>query len=199
MQYLAGQEVAYNYDPFILTIPEGNYNGMTLASAIHDLLTGFAITFELEVVYDVARGTITIEAKSEGAVSNNGFLTPNDFGIMTWVSNNEGQHPWKDLRGNIQTLDINNLKSINGVLRNHDDQFVPVLQTEFLRTYESGFLDLLNIHNIYLHCPNLGRFNSIGVKGEISIIKRIPVISSFGYLISDSIVALHDKMDVSRQ
>ena len=67
------------------------------------------------------------------------------------------------------------------------------------KTYESGFLDLLNIHNIYMHCPNLGHFNSIGVRGENSIIKKIPVSSSFGYLILDSVVPPHDKMDVSRQ
>ena len=67
------------------------------------------------------------------------------------------------------------------------------------KTYESNFLDLLSIHNIYMHCPNLGHFNSIGPRGENSIIKEIPVSSGFGYLIIDSVVAPHDKMDVSRQ
>ena len=66
-------------------------------------------------------------------------------------------------------------------------------------TYESGFLDLLNIHNIYTHCPNLGHFNSIGVRGEKTIIKKVTVSSPFGYLILDSVVSPHDKMDVSRQ
>ena len=50
-----------------------------------------------------------------------------------------------------------------------------------------------------MHCPNLGHFNSIGVRGENYIIKKIPVSSSFGYLILDSVVSPHDKMDVSRQ
>ena len=50
-----------------------------------------------------------------------------------------------------------------------------------------------------MHCPNLGHFNSIGVRGENSIIKKIPMSSGFGYLIIDSVVAPHDKMDVSRQ
>ena len=67
------------------------------------------------------------------------------------------------------------------------------------KTYESGFLDLFNIHNIYIHCPNLGHFNSIGVRGENAIIKKIPVSSSFGYLILDSVVSRHDEMYVSRQ
>ena len=57
----------------------------------------------------------------------------------------------------------------------------------------------MNVHNVYLHCPNLGHFNSIGVRGENTIIKKVPVSSSFGYLVIDSVVAPHDKIDASRQ
>ena len=46
---------------------------------------------------------------------------------------------------------------------------------------------------------NLGHYNSIGVRGENTIVKKVPVSSSFGYLIMDSVVAPHDKIDVSRQ
>ena len=73
------------------------------------------------------------------------------------------------------------------------------LESEYYRSYESGFIDLLNVHNVYLHCPNLGHFNSIGVRGENTIIKKVPVSSGFGYLIIDSVVSPHDKIDVSRQ
>ena len=73
------------------------------------------------------------------------------------------------------------------------------LEPEYYRTCESGFIVLLNAHSVYLHCPNLGQFNSIGVRGENTIIKTTPVSSSFGYLIIDSAVAPHDKIDVSRQ
>ena len=37
------------------------------------------------------------------------------------------------------------------------------------------------------------------MRGENTIIKKIPVSSGFGYLIIDSVVAPHDKIDVSRQ
>jgi len=37
------------------------------------------------------------------------------------------------------------------------------------------------------------------VRGENTIIKKVPVSSSFGYLIIGSVVAPHDKIDVSRQ
>ena len=74
-----------------------------------------------------------------------------------------------------------------------------VRKTGYYISFESGFTDLLNVHNVYLHCPNLGHFNSIGVRGESIIIKRIPVSSSFCYLITDYAVEPHGKIDVSRQ
>ena len=202
--YLAGggteYTMEYNYDGYILIIPEGNYSGITLASTIQELLNNVNTTLLFEVKYNVARGTITIQATSEGIASNNEFIIPTDFGIMTWQQINEGTQ-WKNREGVVQTLDdLNNLQSINNVLRNIDNEFVPVTsQSEFFRTWETGFLDLLSIHNIYMHCPNLGHFNSIGCRGENSIIKKIPVSSSFGYLILDSVVSPHDKLDVSRQ
>ena len=169
-----------------------------MASGIQELLNGFAATFDVEVLYHPARGTITIEAKCEGMDSHNKFNIPSDFGIMTWMSSTDSDYPWKNSQGNITTVEINNLKSSNGVLRN-PDMITINLESEHYRTYESGFTDLLNVHNVYLHCPNLGRFNSIGVRGENTIIKKAPVSSSFGYLITDSIVAPHDKIDVPRQ
>ena len=45
-------------------------------------------------------------------------------------------------------------------------------ETESYRTYENGFADLLNVHNVYLHCPNLDHFNSIGVSGDNTNIKK---------------------------
>ena len=108
-------------------------------------------------------------------------------------------YPWMDHQGTAIPIDINNLKSINGVLRNTEYVTLTLDHSLYYRSFESGFIDLLNVHNIYLHCPNLGHFNSIGVRGENAIFKKIPVSSGFGYLIIDSVSAPHDKMDVSRQ
>ena len=46
MEYLDGQECAYRWDPFMLTLPEGNYTGANPASGIQELLNGFAATFD---------------------------------------------------------------------------------------------------------------------------------------------------------
>ena len=99
---------------------------------------------------------------------------------------------WLDNNGQPTTVDTTNLMSINDILRHSVPQ-------DASNGFESGFLDLLNTHNIYMHCDNLGHYSTLGVRGENTIIKKVPVSSSFGYLIMDSVVAPHDKIDVSRQ
>ena len=91
-----------------------------MASGIQDLLNGFAVTFGFDVLYHPPRGTITIEAKSEGMGSHNKFYIPSDFGTMTWMGSTKRNYPWKDSQGNIATVEINNLQSANGVLKNSD-------------------------------------------------------------------------------
>ena len=59
----------------------------------------------------------------------------------------------------------NNLRSINEVLRNS----VLIPAESF---YEGGFIDLLDVHNIYIHSPNLGHYNSIGARGERTLINK---------------------------
>ena len=77
MMYLAGGGYditeGYNYDPHVLTLPEGNYTGPRMAAAIQELLNGFNVTFDFGVLYQPARGTITIEAKS-GNMAEHGKL-----------------------------------------------------------------------------------------------------------------------------
>ena len=63
----------YNYNPHSLMLPEGNYTGPQMAAAIRELLNGFAVSFDFEVLYLSARGTVTIEAKSEGMDEHNVF------------------------------------------------------------------------------------------------------------------------------
>ena len=68
---------------------------------------------------------------------------------MNWVSNTDSDYPRKDIEGNMQTVDINNIRPINGVLRNTEVIHFHQL-SDYYKSYESGFIDLLNAHNIYL-------------------------------------------------
>ena len=95
-----------------------------MAAAIQELLKGFNVTFDFEVLYHAARGAITIEAKSEGMDEHNDFYIPSDFGILTWVSSTGSDYPWNNRLGLITTVYNNSLQSINGVLRNTNSSTV---------------------------------------------------------------------------
>ena len=105
--------------------------------------------------------------------------------LLEWYGNHAAY-------GLIGTPDFSSLKYISEVFRNsinlHAEAF-----------YESGFIGLLNVHHIYIHSPNLGHYNSIGVRGESSTVKGYQFQTVFGYLILDPVVAQHGKIDVSRQ
>ena len=142
-----------------------------MASAIQELLNGFNVTFGFEVLYQPARGTITIEAKSGNMAEHDKFYIPSDFVILTWMSSTNNSYPWRDRQGFVTTVDNNNRHSLNGVLRN-SDMIAVSLESEYYKSYESGFIDLLNAHNVYMHCPNLGHCKCIGVRVENTIIKK---------------------------
>ena len=77
-------------------------------------------------------------------------------GISSWYGNNneETGHP-----------DYNNSRFINEVLRY-------TIQTSTNTSFETGFIDLLNVHNIYTHPSNSVHYSSIGVRGENTVIKE---------------------------
>ena len=173
----------------VMAIPIGNYNGTRLASTIHDLVQQRYTDSnypddDMSCEYDPVRGSIKITATFPFFILSDyrvGLLTT-DFGnSLVWVDSD-----------NETSVDLSNLCSINEALRNDASDQV------FSTNYESGFIDLLNVHNIFIH-SGLGHYSSVGLRGESTIIKQMPVSSSLGYLIMDSVVAAHDKIDVSRQ
>ena len=140
-----------------------------MASTVHNLLReryDGCISFpndEMICTCENARGTIKISANNpfqilpdSGAI----YLTENAGPALFWVGNNR----------ELTTIYLSNLRSINEALR-HDGYVVP-RRYDGYTTYESGFIDLLNVHNIYMHCPNLGHYGTIGVRRQSNIIKK---------------------------
>ena len=170
-----------------LTIPNGNYTGVSLASAIQSLLYKRFPNDDDRVYYESSRGILIFESLREFTI-----FTDDEVMELTYI-----QPPfavWNDVN-NEQTSapELGNAESINEILRN-------TVPKPTSKKFETEFLDLINTHNIYIHSPNLGfNYNTIGCKGENSIIKKVPVSSGFGYQILDTVVAPHDKIDVSRQ
>jgi hypothetical protein len=180
------------YHALALEIPAGNYTGSTLAAALQTELNIAEPDHSFVCVYNTASGSITIESTYIQL-----FYILSDYQIST--ATYSFAISWKDRIGNNVPFDFYNLKSLNEVIRNENNNEYHPLQVQGVSEHTTPFLDLLTVHNIYIHSNNLGHYNTIGVRGENTIIKKTPVSSGFGYMILDSVVAPHDKIDVSRQ
>ena len=180
------------YHPLALEIPSGNYTGSSLAMALQTELNIAEPDHQFVCIYNSTTGSITI--RSDHILL---FSILSDYQVMN--STITEFIFWKDRIGNDMCVDLYSLKSLNDVIRNSNNSEYHPLTTAGVSEIETGFIDLLNIHNIYTHSTNLCHYNSIGVRSESAIIKKVTVSSSFGYLIMDSVVAPHNKIDVSRQ
>ena len=144
-------------DGTVITIPTGNYNASRLASTVQDLVqqrytdTNY-FDDEKTCTYDNARGTIKITATFE-------FQILFDFRTMALTLGSGHSFVWVDSNDNGTSIDVNNLCSINELLGNYE------YEPGFGTTYESEFIDLLNAHSIYIHCPDPGHYDTVGVRG----------------------------------
>ena len=162
---MSNQDLTLSYP--LITVPRGNYTASSLVSIIESLLqTGFPDyvfsciynhnvgTFKLTNSNDLGFGILT----DEMALSLQGATYGAEQTLLKWYGNRVAY-------GLIGTPGFSNSRYINEVFRNSIN-----LPAE--TSYESGFIDLLNVHNICIHSPNLGHYNSIGVRGESSIVTK---------------------------
>jgi len=167
---------------FKLPLTPQNHTGLSLATDIQTTLNTFP-TYGFLVSYNTSKGTLTVNSSTNKTFR---FFTDRELRAMPKSTRiydkNSADLPFNQ----------DDLQSANSVLRNNETSITST-------TYTTQFIDLLNTHSIFIHSPHIGSFETLGVRGESTIIKKVPVTSSYGYLIVDSVVANHDKIDVSRQ
>ena len=120
----------------ILTVPSGNYTASALAAMLNNLLQTCFPNGNFSCVYHVSVGTITISPTMHFRIVTDDFVKTLQ-GISSWYGNNN----------EIGYPDYNNFRSINEVLR----YSTMALSNIF---FETGFVDLLNVHNVYIHSSN---------------------------------------------
>ena len=50
-------------------------------------------------------------------------------------------------------------------------------------SHESGLIDLRRVHSLYVHSPSFGAYNSVGPRGERTILAKIPCSVGYGQLV----------------
>jgi hypothetical protein len=155
----------------VITIASRNYIGTTFATELQSKLPLPGVT----VIYNADRHNLTITSTAQ-------FQIPTEAELATGLRNT-----WTG--GSYST---SNPQSVNEVLGNLTGASTLALN------YISQFLDFGFVRDIYIHSPTLTSYHTLGCRGESSIIKKIPVTSSFGSYVVDSITDRQDFLDVSK-
>ena len=166
-------------------IESGNYNGADLAIEMQLKIRAYInnTTFPnlLTVLYNAKQNTIIIDsAYAEWAFK---LLTPAD--ILNKLNNT-----WSG--ENYDAAKPNDMNEILGNLEGNSPWHTKITP------YQSDFLNLQPIRNIYMH-SSLGNYNTLGARGETSIIKKIPVTANINEVIFDQVLTGNDFGDCSKQ
>jgi len=173
----------------IITLSPGNYTAAELATEIqaklnevyrHESNPGIQPAFT--IAYNHKRNTIEFGFNMVGEVYK--VLTDRDIETL-----DDGY--WNGV--SYSTFDSQNCNEILQNTEGYSPEYTQSL------VYISGYISLQTVRNLYLSSPNMGNFNTIGPRGEASIIKKIPVSSNFNFMIFDNVVQGNDYLDCSRQ
>ena len=144
--YVRVSESAVNTDKKI-TFELKSYIGTSLAQELQTKLTA-AFTQTLTVTYSSSNGTLNF------VISSGSFriytMSEIENGVVTWTGTG---------------FDTYVGKSAEELLR------LDTMGTNFVN-WHSNFIDLLNVHSLYLTSDNLGNFESLGPRGNRNIIKK---------------------------
>ena len=176
----------------IVQLAQGNYNITTLANEIvskaNAAFATATIPTHFNVVISIQENTFTISPAVSTVVFK--ILTDYDlqFGLPAtiggWVSS------WNGPAFTYETT-----CDINEMMNNFD---TPSPFYNSVSHFKSSYVDLQYNKNVYLHSPNLSTFSTVGVLGERTVIKKVPVNVGNNEMIIDQITSSSDWLDVSR-
>ena len=170
-----------NFTDHIITLESKSYTGPDLVTEIQVKLNSLYPSI-FTVAFNAAKHTLSIATSSSTKMFK--MLTYND--IISKVSNT-----WKG-----PSYDVKNSNDITDILKLTEGF---AMWNDTTNPFISGPLALQPIRNIYISSPNLGNFNTLGPRGESSIIKKVPVTADYNQMIFDQVMAGNDFLDCSRQ
>ena len=160
-----------------ITIPSTNYTGQSLQQALQSALNVAYPTY-FTVSYDALKNTIKITI-----IGTLAFKILTDYELSSYVNNTWTGPSYNPL----------NPASCNDIVTNRTKSLCTGAQP-----FVSGCLNLQGFRSVYISSSNLSNFNTLGAKGENSIIKKVVTSSDFGYLIVSELESDHDFLDCSR-
>jgi len=186
---------APEYKRIVLKFPKGNYSSEQLAVEFINQLNAKKGLTDLSAAYVGAdyvskANTIQITLSDDTGGVHTGLRVLTDEDLKN-LSGSELQL-WEanpDFYSNATANEIIGNFGISSWIENYSDY----------ATWTSGFLNMLSINNLYLHCINIGDYSTLGPNGQSTIVRKIPITSSYGTLIFDRLSQAHDYVNVSNQ
>lgn len=171
--------IFYNYG----VLAPGGYSGENLATAIQNAMNsnrepGFSISFA--VSWDASSYSLSVSCSGSGTSFK--FLTNAEV-VSREIRNMYGK-----------SLDPANLNSANDILKID----TPMKFYNAGETFNTDFVRLQPISNVYLTSPNFGSFDTLSSFSN-NVIKKIPVNVPYGYMIIDQSAATNDFLNCSKQ
>jgi hypothetical protein len=162
-----------------VTIPSGNYNGITFSNALEAAMNTILSPFStpVEITYDIINNKISI-------VLTDGRETPE--GELEIVL--------------IADVDVASIFSIHSseILSVHSVLMLKATTLIYPTIDKTYYLDMHTTRNLYLTSISLGSFNTISNFGLDCIIKKIPVRYNYNEMLFDGSEAGYDYLDISR-
>ena len=169
------------FNDYSITIKPQNYTIFSLAQSLETAINEASNkVFQLEA--NTNTGTIIFTLVSQ-TISGLRVLTNDE--LITRVSSS-----WN---GNF--YNINNLMSLNNIIKNFGTSRI----NDNTDKYETGLVDLLGLHNIYIKSSILSNFSNMGPTGERDIVSKIITNAMYGDVIIYHNYLSEDYVDVSNR
>lgn len=166
-----------------LVIPQKRYNGSELSTQIQTQLNGAGFS-GWTVVYDQTLNLMIVS----------GNLTA----FKLWTDDDLTKNVIEAKR--FTGLNASNPQSVNEILQitGLTGGTIGGQVNSVAKPFTSGFLNLIHFQDLYLTSGSLGSFDTQGVRGESSIIRKICVNAAWGYSIIDKLSWDSDHLSCSK-
>ena len=175
------QSDAYTYKDYVMTIASRNYVRGELVEEINNKFE--ALSIALRANEDPYRNLIRIFLPSD---SNLSFMIFNNQDLRSRCNNT-----WQG-----EYYSAMNPQSLNDMIGNSDKNMQRYTAASM---FEGGQFNVMPHHTIYITCPQLGNFKTLGPQGERDIIKKVTVTGNANEIMYDNYLNAEDFIDVSRQ
>ena len=174
----------------LLLLPRGTYQSYVIPLRAQNYTVPTFIE-ELQRVFALVPGGFSITAD----VNNGARIAVTDENVKFELCTDDDVANERYWTG--EKVSRDQINSANDIINNTVSTNTMIDRNMYFAT---GFLRLNWLNNIYITSPNLGSFDTIFAgRGDNNIVKKVPVLVNYGYMVIDQMMSTNDFLDCSKQ